>query len=689
MPSKTTRFAISSKNVYYVRPEVGSCWLGPPDDRMRVPALDWPEGVEPPPDPDVLVGGARTTRAPEDETRGMVYVSPHRAQQPYRPDYGAFGGGPTPPQFRGVVAPSHDAMAGASDSRRYGQFTGPFANTMAYRNRELGRRHEDARHCDHLDEGTRNRGATMGPVVACITARHWVDRTAHGSNNSAREQQLRKRALHSKASTGTKPGLQPTRPVPDVDAASRGVDGHPVPPLNATADDESDYGSSGAEEGSELLKFRTREHDRLAKVTSKMGNAPVSGPLPVVPSSAGLWEGLSFDSIPSARNLVWWWSHGCPKACAMGKFLMKVYGEEQLRRRSEGVQYILRHASTAHEGYLGAATGDSTPLSRRDPNTVSRQDRHRIKNQRLRRAQAGSEASGTITTESSLNFDEPMLEAPPTAAPPTNPVPVTPMAASYTGTSPIPPPADNSMTTHWLGPQMSLHDAMAHAAAERPINWVRGMRTAAGTWPTEETPVGRFPMASDLRAARLLHFLAPVQRDARHVQLGSWVAGSRMLEHYPFDAMNITYSQSMQWVHAHGVDRASTAAHELHAFATSWRNLHEGLPTTTGQRFSGHDIETTESVLRWDEGRITAWATLWHGPLRPGVVSSLRLEGDLPRSTEAPTIPAFELFVFSWEAMQDDLDLAHANIVAPIKPGLELANKYYSKMEDTDGNVDV
>ncbi|KAJ7142793.1 hypothetical protein C8R44DRAFT_924460, partial [Mycena epipterygia] len=53
----------------------------------------------------------------------------------------------------------------------------------------------------------------------------------------------------------------------------------------------------------------------------------------------------------------------------------------------------------------------------------------------------------------------------------------------------------------------------------------------------------------------------------------------------------------------------------------------------------------------------------------------------------AATIPAFELFVSSWNAMQDDPDLANANIVAFIKPGLELANKYYSKMGDTDTYV--
>jgi hypothetical protein len=53
----------------------------------------------------------------------------------------------------------------------------------------------------------------------------------------------------------------------------------------------------------------------------------------------------------------------------------------------------------------------------------------------------------------------------------------------------------------------------------------------------------------------------------------------------------------------------------------------------------------------------------------------------------AATIPAFELFLSSWKAMQEDPDLANANIVALIKPGLELAKKYYTKMGDTDAYV--
>ncbi|KAF8180277.1 hypothetical protein K438DRAFT_1768509 [Mycena galopus ATCC 62051] len=638
MPSDTNGLVTSHKNVYYVRPEIRSRWLGPPDDRIWVPALDWPEDLAPPPDPELALENAGTPHEPQVVAGGTPHPVPQQASH-QRPDYGAFSGsaGMMPP-FRNMAAPAYGTVQATPTAQRYGEFMGPFANTMAHRDRGLEHRHA-TRTCA---------GVPRTPTAedGTITARSQDGATPKGGPDRAKEQHLREHALHSKNTVGAKPEVQPTCPVPNVDHTLRHADGHPIPPMISTTEDESDYGSSDADEKSELQKFRTCEHDRFAKVLARTGGTPVSEPISRAPDAAGLWEGVSVDSIPNARNQVWWWSHRCPKACAFAKFLMKVYGDEQLRRRSDGMQYILRHASSANQSYLGAATGDSTPLSCQDPNTVSRQARRKFKKECMRREEMETEVhagmSGTPTTESSIDYDDPMPPARP-EAPSANPIPATPVAASFSGTSPIRPAIERSMTMHWLGPQLSLHEAMAHAATERPIDWVQGVQTAAGAWPMAGTPIGTFPMASDLRAAQLLHFLArlnqdSVHRDAwmalvlhsfsvwgvfeRHVQLGEWVGGSHTLEHYPFDAINITYSQSMQWVHAHGVDRASTAAHEFHAFTTSWRNLSEGLPTATGQQFVGHEIENAESVLRWDAGRITNWATLWRGPLCPGQTNS-------------------------------------------------------------------
>ncbi|KAJ7442063.1 hypothetical protein B0H11DRAFT_1932569 [Mycena galericulata] len=53
----------------------------------------------------------------------------------------------------------------------------------------------------------------------------------------------------------------------------------------------------------------------------------------------------------------------------------------------------------------------------------------------------------------------------------------------------------------------------------------------------------------------------------------------------------------------------------------------------------------------------------------------------------AGTIPAFELFMSSWKAMLDDPVLEKESIARIIKPGLNLAEKYYDKFGDTDAYI--
>ncbi|KAF8214320.1 hypothetical protein K438DRAFT_1750376 [Mycena galopus ATCC 62051] len=47
----------------------------------------------------------------------------------------------------------------------------------------------------------------------------------------------------------------------------------------------------------------------------------------------------------------------------------------------------------------------------------------------------------------------------------------------------------------------------------------------------------------------------------------------------------------------------------------------------------------------------------------------------------AAIIPTFELFSSAWEAMKADGDLAEENVASIITPGLDLARKYYEKLE--------
>ncbi|KAJ6467257.1 ribonuclease H-like domain-containing protein, partial [Mycena sanguinolenta] len=53
----------------------------------------------------------------------------------------------------------------------------------------------------------------------------------------------------------------------------------------------------------------------------------------------------------------------------------------------------------------------------------------------------------------------------------------------------------------------------------------------------------------------------------------------------------------------------------------------------------------------------------------------------------AGAIPAFELFMTSWKAMLDDVDLQVENIRNFIHPGLAIAKKYYNRMGETDAYI--
>ncbi|KAJ7195321.1 hypothetical protein GGX14DRAFT_366857 [Mycena pura] len=67
---------------------------------------------------------------------------------------------------------------------------------------------------------------------------------------------------------------------------------------------------------------------------------------------------------------------------------------------------------------------------------------------------------------------------------------------------------------------------------------------------------------------------------------------------------------------------------------------------------------------------------------QPHVVQSVMAAENTPMLAAA--IPAFELFVNSWEAMKADNELELQNVTQFIEPGLAIAEKYYNKFEDTD-----
>ncbi|KAJ7250106.1 hypothetical protein B0H12DRAFT_1234419 [Mycena haematopus] len=232
---------------------------------------------------------------------------------------------------------------------------------------------------------------------------------------------------------------------------------------------------------------------------------------------------------------------------------------------------------------------------------------------------------------------------------------------SYLGLSPPPSRADAGPQ----GPHASLSVILDAFTQMSPGGWPLGVRTAGGSWPTDNTPTGTHPNINDVLAVRFLNFIAP-GRDGpssihrarflevvtrglsvyglyeRLTQRGGWVASSRPLEHYPFDVLNVSIAQALAWVHRHGIPPGSPESHALHLYAASSRNRRDGNSSPLGQEFC-EEPQNTRAVLSWDDGLIPDWRVLQHGPVRAGITTtSMRMpagEADIemtPAATPAP-----------------------------------------------------
>ncbi|KAJ7656672.1 hypothetical protein B0H17DRAFT_1213727 [Mycena rosella] len=123
----------------------------------------------------------------------------------------------------------------------------------------------------------------------------------------------------------------------------------------------------------------------------------------------------------------------------------------------------------------------------------------------------------------------------------------------------------------------------------------------------------------------------------RMVMFGQWEYAELPLEHYLFDATNITMLQAFAWAYTHGIKPGSRAATQLHDYTQSWLNTPHNLPE--GNKEFGDFPRNARDVLSIDMPSITSWCTLYYGPPQTGVnmsTLSTPLQGHVLRSP--PTI---------------------------------------------------
>ncbi|KAJ7079932.1 hypothetical protein B0H15DRAFT_953714 [Mycena belliarum] len=680
---------------WYWRHPTESSWRGPRDDRVWVPSIDAPDDLDPPPDdefdddvamappPAPTTFGSLPRVAPNTAVTGTVAPATQQLQQP------SAAPGPSatqPPRttYNGFTGPFASTMRYMDEGRarqlaesarvpptaarapqgpppqswRPQYIDGPRYDERLLPPHQYSERRDDQRWYDlpreHRDSGQRRQESSRAPrsdvrregprSLGGDDRREEQRAEAHAHQERAREQALRARAA------STRPGPGPpreVRPPPDVTSAARDDNGHPILPSVAADDDVSDYGGSSDEDEEDelrnLKKFRVREDMRLQENANR-GTAP---PVPMMPppAEAGLWADLSFATVVAARNLTRWMTSGCPRARAMYMYLMRYYGANPGARRSDGIQYLMRDQQRAEAGWLLASTGDSTPLSRRgDRRGPSRNQRRRAKARQVSRV--GSSGTTTASNKSVADDDDPMAPAP-TARP---------HRQSYAGRAPLPlTPMDGR-----LGPELSLDDVVQDMVGRTPTTWAQAVRLENGDWASPETPAGARPLEADVLASRFLQFIAPIRGTAtsidrsrfmelvlvglslpglfeRLVMRGGWVYAAMPLEHFPFDAANLTMSQALSWIYQHGIMPATPKLRMLQSYAASWRNMRDAIPDPTSLEFRAAPRNIFD-VLSWPDSQISPWRDLHYGPVRQGVTttSSRFPAGGLAASIHAP-----------------------------------------------------
>ncbi|KAJ7761156.1 hypothetical protein DFH07DRAFT_957226 [Mycena maculata] len=595
----------SPKGAIYVRDPSASYWKGPRQDRVFVPSLDWPAGMQFPPDFD----------AEPTADEGAHSAPP------------AMVPAPPPPQLTPVApAPTHSAVhCGKCATAPASEPAGPSPALLWH---GAARTHVIAvpQHVGCTPMAPYTTAGSMASTVGSVanTAATVATNTAGTTATTTIESNLDTAthpvaiSIHVTAPTMTEhlrrvgPNLLPRlqRPQPLQGQSNRRPPPLPThtPMLTMHLSTNSDYRDYEGTDDSETEARKTQNARASEKI--RLGNAlrkanqsepsPVAPPFPEA-SVLGVWTSLDYSKALTVRRLICWMSARCPRARAVFEHLRRYYNGAQTAYRSEGTRLLLRRQGEADSAWLCTSTGDPTPRSHR-PNAdgtirLSRNARRRLARTRTPRASLFEQFEADVAQ----NFEHPETSE----APSDNPVapiapnlPVALPSRSYLGTATAPDgyvatPSGHMRPTHHA-PNTPLATVLADLMAEPPLSWDDGIHLADGRWADSDSPVGSRPAVDDVLATRFLHHIAP-RDDAllrvcfwefaitglsvfgffeRFVRRGERRATVHPLEHYPFATMSM--NTVLAWIYFHGVHPDTADMVRLQSFAISACNSREG-----------------------------------------------------------------------------------------------------------------
>ncbi|KAJ7604271.1 hypothetical protein FB45DRAFT_1083052 [Roridomyces roridus] len=690
---------------FYTRDEVFSSWQGRDTQRTFVPAMNWRARVLFPPDPLLATPNTFPPRQPHHPIQSptappppVPVVAPMVLPGPSTDDGSPFGTHRANHNRTGVmpIFALEGLSRGREDRTPDRPMSGPSRNHHSQRERSPPYHRRDPYPGPSSNLPPRRDGFNNDRGFHPEPPRH--PRSLH----SRLSDQPRLPVFTPSAPPGTPldPTVQPPShfvpPPPryDIRQIAPGADGHRVCPQPQVQDDESDVGESSGSDGERDNQKRvSREISRVNEARNRPddhGTLPDLEPRAPLFEEAGPWRGLVILSRATGQNVDRWVRAGCHFSRRFYVETLRYYNTRLTAHRPPGVLYLFSVQQQTEAAWLMHTTGDSTPLGRRRGQhpTLNQARNTRRRRREAERREEARRGSTTAPSSAPIQDDAPVVPpsapavtdsdiamSPPRAptsspSPPPTVMPVDPPPSGMRGhgsfltETPVSTDDMRSADVHFAGPpSISLFDALRAYQSVHPSTWEIGVRLPNGQWPGPDTLLGTLPLASDVQAARYIHYLAPraghPDRDTflSHLRLalsvggffgrnemrGNWQSHHYALEFYPFIQPSI--HDAMIWLEIHGLTRDTVHLLELEDFVRSWRNHYEHETRPSDARFVDPMNESFDEfprnnldVLNWTSE--SAWLSHRFGPTLMGVRTRILRS---PAAMDTPTqLPARE-----------------------------------------------
>ncbi|KAJ7177663.1 hypothetical protein C8R46DRAFT_1029275 [Mycena filopes] len=437
--------------------------------------------------------------------------------------------------------------------------------------------------------------------------------------------------------------------------SARDTSGHPIFPDKEIGEDDDDL--SPLLELKAPVDYARRESDRRGKAVEaqRHGQSQRKMVTALTLENAGVWATAGpVATFPQAVNLMRWVYRGDKHAMEFMCAIMTRLGTDPTIPRTPGEVTVLQYQNQAMVQYKQTVYGGRAPSAQATavhgpPRTVGTQETQKeLMAPAAAPGPAPEPAPADIATMA-MDEDTPM-PIPTDIAPSTTEEPADPFATVpvFLGAAQLvipdlttvhiaEKPTDESMGRR--GTTATLSQALHWYRNLPTSHWPHGFRVTPDEWVTTS---GGVPWYLDVGAWFTLNSLIP-KRDGttslhrasmlkatvlclsvvgvyeHFAHEGEYPLNNLPLEHYPFDAGNIGFSQIVAWFMQHGIAPCSEALQALQFFARLRRNRIAGADGPNVEVFSMDWPNSASDIIQMILRPEDKWVDLHFGTCRAGV----------------------------------------------------------------------